>query len=434
MNMGLTVKEYLEAQINQKLGEASQIAEMAERSARDMTSVEKEECRKLLDDVSRLKAQVQEINDREELRKTIDSIRGPVTPAPEETMAGLTLGEAFTKSEGFKAVTAAGFTGKWSTGAVEIADYYGGLKAAPPAGMKANELTEAASAIVIPDYRPGIVPIPQFPMRVADLIPQGTTTSTAVYYPQETTATNAADTLAEMGDKSTKQSILQFTMQSDPVQKIVTFLPVSDEMLEDVDQIQSYINGRLGLFIRETEEDQLLNGTGTPPDISGILDRSNLNTSSALALDTDSVIDAIHKALTVCRVTGGLEPDAIVAHPTDWSAIRLMKDANKQYYSGGPFTQFGPYGTGGGMAGDSLWGLPVVLSTKLAAGTILCGAFRTGAFIYRRRGLTVEASNSHSDFFAKNMTAIRAEERLALAVYRPQAFYQITGCDSLEGS
>ena len=63
----------------------------------------------------------------------------------------------------------------------------------------------------------------------------------------------------------------------------------------------------------------------------------------------------------------------------------------------------------------------------MAAGTALVGAFKTAAQLFRKGGLRVEASNSHSDFFTKNLVAIRAEERLALAVYRSAAFGTVTG-------
>jgi HK97 family phage major capsid protein len=74
------------------------------------------------------------------------------------------------------------------------------------------------------------------------------------------------------------------------------------------------------------------------------------------------------------------------------------------------------------MQGETLWGKRVVVTEAMDAGTALVGAFGTAAQVFRRGGLTVEASNSHSDYFRKNLTAVRAEERLALAVYRPQAF------------
>lgn len=55
-------------------------------------------------------------------------------------------------------------------------------------------------------------------------------------------------------------------------------------------------------------------------------------------------------------------------------------------------------------------------------GQVLVGAFKTAAQVFRKGGVSVEASNSHASYFTTNLVAIRAEERLALAVYRPAAF------------
>ena len=74
-----------------------------------------------------------------------------------------------------------------------------------------------------------------------------------------------------------------------------------------------------------------------------------------------------------------------------------------------------------------LWGLPVALTSAIVAGTALVGAFKTASQIFRKGGLRVEASNCHASFFVENKIAIRAEERLALAVYRPSAFGTVTG-------
>jgi HK97 family phage major capsid protein len=120
-----------------------------------------------------------------------------------------------------------------------------------------------------------------------------------------------------------------------------------------------------------------------------------------------------------------------VIHPTNWQAIRTAKDVSGQYYGGGPF--YGPYGGPQGPAGasqfsvDSIWGTRVVVTNAISVGTALTGSFSEGAALYRRSGVTVEATNSHSTWFADNITAIRAEERLGLAVYRPSAFVAVTG-------
>jgi HK97 family phage major capsid protein len=69
----------------------------------------------------------------------------------------------------------------------------------------------------------------------------------------------------------------------------------------------------------------------------------------------------------------------------------------------------------------------VVETQEVVDGTAILGAFRMGGQLFRKGGISVQASNAHADFFIKNMTAIRAETRVALAIYRPQAFGLVTG-------
>jgi HK97 family phage major capsid protein len=58
----------------------------------------------------------------------------------------------------------------------------------------------------------------------------------------------------------------------------------------------------------------------------------------------------------------------------------------------------------------------------MAAGEFLTGAFNLAAQIFDRMDVEVLLSSENVDDFEKNMFTIRIEERLALAVYRPEAF------------
>ena len=294
-------------------------------------------------------------------------------------------------------------------------------------------VTEAGGGVgtIIPQYRPGIVPILFRRLTVSDLLPQGTTDSPSVIYVQETAVTNAAATVAEGAAKP--QSDITTAQVTEAVRKIATTAKISDEMVNDIGYIQSYINGRLVLFVQLAEEDQLLNGNGTAPNLRGILNRSGL--TAAQAVSTDTRVDAIFKEVTKIRTGAFLDPDALVLHPTDWQSIRLSKDGNGQYYAGGPFG-FAAYGnpaqiTGDtsnlSAGGDTLWGLRVVVTPAIAQGTALVGAFQLSAQVLRREGMRVEATNSNEDDFLKNLVAVRVEERLALAVYRPAGFGTVTG-------
>jgi len=242
---------------------------------------------------------------------------------------------------------------------------------------------------------------------------QGTTDSNVLSYYEETTFTNAAATVAE-GD-SKPESALAFTERTDTVRKIATWIPATSEFLEDNAGIRSYIDGRLRFMVEREEEDQLLNGDGTAPNISGILDRSIQSIGS-----TDDV-KAIYQAITEVRVDGQAEPDAVVIHPLSWQNIRLAQDQNDQFYGPGPFAP---------DTVERLWGLRVRVTPLIAEGTALVGAFRPFAQVFRKGGITVTASTEHSTYFVENKVAILAEERLALAVYRPTAFCKVTGLAS----
>jgi HK97 family phage major capsid protein len=250
------------------------------------------------------------------------------------------------------------------------------------------------------------------PIQVIDLIPGATTNQNAVVYMNETTFTNNAAEVAEGG--SYPEAALALTEVSSPVQKIAEFLPVTDEQMEDVMGIQAYVNNRLTFMLRQRLDGQILTGDGTSPNLSGILDRAGLQTQ---AKGADPTPDAIHKAITKCRVTGRATPNAVVLHSNDWQDIRLLRTADGIYIWGSP-SETGP---------AMIWGLPVVLSEALTEGTGLVGDFATYAQLSIRRNVSVLVSNSHSDFFVKGKQAIRADMRASLEVFRDAAFCSVTG-------
>lgn len=249
---------------------------------------------------------------------------------------------------------------------------------------------------------------------VADLMLQGTTQAQRIEYYEENSLTNAAAAVAEGDPKP--ESAMGFTLRGDDVRKIATWVPVTDEALQDVEGFESYIRERLGFMVRRREESQLLSGSGTAPEIRGILNRSGLQTQ---AIGTDNRLDAVYKAITKVRAVAFAEPTGIVMHPNDWADVRLMReDGTTGGYLFGPPSQAGE---------DRLWGLEVRITTAMTEGTALVGAFRPHAQVFRKDGIEIAVSSEHSDYFVRNQLAVRAEERLALAVYRPAAFCTVTG-------
>ncbi len=289
----------------------------------------------------------------------------------------------------------------------------------PSSELMAATLTEDAAsggAAVLVDYQPGLLPLPSRRLTVADLIAPGTTESNTVGFMRETAATtNAADTVAEGAAKP--ESTIVFDGATAPVRKIATWLPVTEEILEDVPALRAYLDVRLRLFVQLKEDDQLLGGDGIAPNILGLMNLPGITAAHPRGADTNA--DAILKQTGIIETATSLEVDGYVVNPVNWESILLLKNAAGDYIaSGGPLAAPGP---------KTLWGRPVAVTPAIAAGTALVGCFKTAAQYFRRGGLRVEASNSHSDFFVKNLVAIRAETRGALAAYREAAFGQVTG-------
>lgn len=322
-----------------------------------------------------------------------------------------TLGEQFVESEGYKAAVSNGKTNPNLKFGFEAKGFLF------PAGRKATFTTTAGGLDSTVNYvnTGGMIMVEQQRLTVRDLLAVGQTTMNSIPYIAETSFTNYAETVAEEGEKP--EATLATEDRTAPVKKIAVLIKVTDEMFADFPMMRDYVDSRLRFMVLAKEEQQLLNGTGAGSQITGILQTSGIQTQ---AQGSDSNSDAIHKAITKVRSTGFYEPDALVIHPTDWQLLRLQKDTTNQYLGGGPFS---------GIAGDTYWGLKVVVTTAITAGTALVGAFKLGAQIWQREGVKVEAFDQNEDDVNFNRVTVRVEERLALAVYRPLAFCTVTGID-----
>lgn len=284
-----------------------------------------------------------------------------------------------------------------------------------------------ALAATVPQVVPGVVDKLFQKLTVADLFLSGQATTSSIRYVVEGTATSGAAGVAEGGTKP--ESTLGLTTTDEPIKKIATMLPVSEEMLEDAPAIQAYINGRLVLFVKIEEERQLIRGASGGNEVQGLLTSRSVPIYAG-GTAAGNRAEQVFKAMNGMRGSAFVEPDWVIMNPADWEAIRLTKDTAGQYLGGGPL--MGQYGNGGQtpasnqLSADALplWNKPVYVTAAVGAGTAVVGS-QSSAQVWRRGGLSVDASNSHSNYFQLNLIAIRAEERVGLAVYRPSGYVEV---------
>lgn len=258
---------------------------------------------------------------------------------------------------------------------------------------------------------PGIRESIQDNSDISGLFLPGTMSGNVLQYYEETTVTNAAAETAE--GEAKPEAALGYTLRTKTASKIPVWIPATDELLSDAPQMLSVIQERLSWMVRQRLAQQVITGNGTDPNISGVLDHA----IQSQAKGTDPAPDAFYRGMQKVRTLGDAEPDAVVINPNDWTDIRLMRTAEDIYLWGNP-SQPGE---------DTLWGKRVYQLAKLTENTGVTGAFRPHGQLFYRQGMTIKVSTEHDDYFIKNKVAILAEIRVALAIYRPYAFCQITG-------
>jgi len=266
---------------------------------------------------------------------------------------------------------------------------------------------ENSGTIVEPQRLNGIVPGASRMLKIADILPQGTTTSNMVEYTRELLLTNAA---AEHNEGvASPESTLTFELATAPVKTISTIIKASKQVLDDAPALQSYIDIRLRYAVDFKVDAQLLNGNGTTPNISGILDTGNHTVFTPQT--GENALDSINRAIEAAHLAE-YPPTAIILNPADWFAISRLKvnaGSDDRYIIGNPASAMAPV----------LWGLPVVVSSACPAGSFVVAAFDIAYMLWNRTGTTVDIYEQDEDNAQKGLLTIRSATRKALAVYRP---------------
>lgn len=272
--------------------------------------------------------------------------------------------------------------------------------------------TSSSTALVVADRVPGIVQVqPNRPTVIRDLLMPGSTNSGSVDYVRETVFTNAAAPVAENPANPKPQSDLAFDLKNLPIRTIAHFVLASKQILADAPMLQSYIDGRLRYGLAYAEDLQFLMGDGTGTNLLGMMPQATAYAAPAgINVAVPTAIDRLR--LAMLQATLALYPaTGSILNPIDWAGIELTKDSQGRYIFANPV----------GLAGPTLWGLPIAESLAMPQNNFLTGAFKYACQIFDREDANVSISTEDVDNFRKNMVTILAEERTALAVYRPQA-------------
>lgn len=268
----------------------------------------------------------------------------------------------------------------------------------------------SAGTSLVPGHRvAGILSPYQRELRLRDVIGSARTTSNSVEWAKETGFTNNARPVTEGTTKP--KSDLTFNMATAPVRTIAHTFKISRQMLDDAPALAAYV-GRRGTYgLQFVEEQQVLSGSGAGQNLNGIIPQAS-DFTPVFSGTADTAFDRVNQAISQAE-DAEVPVNAIVLNRRDWRRMLGIKDGDERYISSqSPF----------GLQDQRLWNLPVVATNAMAAGEFLVGAFQDGATIFDRLDVEVLLSTENEDDYVKNLATIRIESRLALAVFRPEAF------------
>ncbi len=308
-----------------------------------------------------------------------------------------TIGEYFVKSEAFKGIQG----GNSNSARARVTLEGEQLKAVAP-------IYESIDPNQYPVYSQQLATIRGPAVNsiwVRDMLPQGQTSSNMIEYPQEKAAQLNADYQIEGQLKA--QSDLSFEMKQAPIVTLAHWILASRQVLDDVPQLQSYINTRMIYGLRMKEDAELLAGDGAAGHIAGLI------TQATPFVPTDALYNSADNVRMMMAQIQALfyQPTMAVLNPMDWAALQLQKSANGEYLFGSPLAPITP----------RLWNLDVSSTYAMPQGNALVGDGRQ-SMVWDRQALTVEVSREDSDNFRRNMVTILVEERLGLSVFAQGAF------------
>lgn len=375
------------SKIGQAVKEVGEKALAEARKAGDMTTATKARVDEALIEQGKLMARLQEVEQKQARRSGADA------DVPK------TAGEMFVADEALKT---------WVDGGGIKSTQSGYVGKIPRAAITSIGTTNTTTVGVNPDIQPGVLQGTERRLTIRDLITPGTTESNMIQYVKETGFTNNADVVSENTTKP--ESTLVYALTQTAVVTIAHWIKASKQILDDFKQLQSMIDGRLRYGLKLIEEGQLLKGSGVGNNLNGIYTQATAY-SAPITVPAPTKIDVLRLMLLQAELAE-FPATGIVLHPSDWAAIELKKTTEGQYLFANPQA----------MATPMLWGRPVVATQAMTVDTALVGAFKMGAQLFDREDANVVISTENQDDFVKNMVTIRCEERLALAVYRPEAF------------
>lgn len=400
------------------LNDAKAVTELAISEDRALTEEEKTRVTNMLEEAKKLKSDMALI-DRVATELEAKAEEGQWT----KTRKGSSIGEKFVSDERFQSWL------KQVAPNGRIPDSMKGINspAVEIEGLNIKTLVTgqgatSGGAFIVNEDTGIYEPLGRYPRTVLDLVARRQTQSDAVEFVRQTAQVTQAAAVQESNvttyaagqdeiEGAKPEGAMTFTRVTANVKTVAVWVPATKMALADASQLRGIIDQEIRDDLLEELDRLILNGDGADGEFIGIYNTSNVLGQSY----STNILETCRKAITNLRTNGKVSPTAWVMHPNNWEDIDLLKDDYGRYHRGGPFAA-GP---------NTLWGVPVIESFNAVEDTPILGNWNK-AVLWDREQTTISVSDSHEDFFIRNMIAILGELRAAFGVLKPTAFVEVT--------
>lgn len=259
---------------------------------------------------------------------------------------------------------------------------------------------------------------PSRSVHIRSLIPQGSTSAQTIRFPKES---GYSDNAAATAQGSTLgQSDFDITATSVNLEKIGTYMRLTEEMLADTPQLSSYLSARVPSKVLSVEDNEIISGDGSSPNLDGLLTDGTAFTTSSGGLFYQSVESANEYDVLVAALNQlalvNYQADTILLNPTDLHKIVLLKSTANEYLRQQIYTGIQP----------TIMGIPVTINTAMPNGKFLVGNLAQATQLWIRENLAISFSREDSTNFRDGFVTVKAQERVALTNYLPNAIVQGT--------
>jgi HK97 family phage major capsid protein len=250
---------------------------------------------------------------------------------------------------------------------------------------------------------------------IRSLLPTGSTSAQTISYVKEA---NPEDGAAAVSEGSTlAQSDIDLVESTVKLEKIGTYLRITEEMMNDIPALTSFLSARIPQRILAAEDNEILNGDGSTPNLDGLFTDGTAFAAGgfANAIESANEYDALMVALNQLQLAN-YKANVILLNPTDLHKIVLLKSTANEYLKNQIYQGLQP----------SIAGVPIVTNTAVTAGKFLAMDSNRATQLWVRQNLAVEFSKEDSTNFRDGFITVRATERVALSNYEPKAIVQGT--------